>query len=245
VAAETNAPKVKDSVAEKLKQLTAPVAAKSAASVAVKSDAQNVVKELVAVPVAVKTVAQKLKDLSAPVAVKELVAAPVAVKTVAQKLKDLSAPVAVKSNAPKDVKELVAAPVATETDAPKVVKDSDNFTIVRSKNSKKGIVPQITTMFIADKPDDFPSLGTPASISPIGFWGSGKNPIEIAKEVAKKPSPPPTRSPQLNTSIREMGIRAGGGSFNSTTDEEEEDYLTDSEIMHQKNRSSDPDSYWR
>jgi len=234
------------SVAQKLKELSAvPVAAETVA------------------PVPVKTIAQKLKELSAPVAVET--AAPVPVKSVAPKLKELAAaqvvaetaaPVPVKSVAPK-LKELAAPvvadnsvffPVPSKSDTSNVGKKSsdDEFTIVLSKNSKKGKISQITTLSIAEKHDDFPTLGTPSSSPAIGFWGSGKDPIEMAKQVAKKPSPPPTRSPTLNTSSMRMEIRSK--SRNSNSKHEDDEGFYDEDFSHRKQRHGDEDDnddYWQ
>ena len=138
----------------------------------------------------------------------------------------------------------VFVPVAAESNAPKLVnKGSDEqFTIVISKNSKKGKNPQITTLSIAKESDDFPTLGTPSSPAAIGFWGSGKDPVEIAKQVAKKPSPPPTRSSPLITSSMKMEI----GSRSRNSNHEDDDGFYDEEFSHCKQRhDDDDDTYWQ
>ena len=211
-------------------------------------------------PVPVKSLAQKLKESTAPVATETV--APVPVKSVAQKLKESSAPVAtemvapvpiksdsaqkVKESCTQKIKELVSAPVATGSNPQKLLKkcSDEEFTIVLSKNSKKGKISQITTLSIPEKADDFPTLGTPSSASAIGFWRSGKDPVEIAKQVAKKPSPPPTRSPPLTTSGMRVEIRSK--SRNSNHEEDEGFY--DEDFSHHKQRHNDDDNddtYWQ
>ena len=222
-----------------------------------------------AAPVPVKSVAQKLKELTAPVATET--AAPVPVKSVAQKLKESTAPLATETVAPvpiksdsaqkvkesctQKIKELVSAPVAAKSifipvavgsNSQKLLKkgSDEEFTIVLSKNSKKVKISQITTLSIPEKADDFPTLGTPSSASAIGFWRSGKDPVEIAKQVAKKPSPPPTRSPPLTTSGMRMEIRSK--SRNSNHEEDEGFY--DEDFSHHKQRHNDDDNddtYWQ
>ena len=187
-------------------------------------------------PVPVKSVAQKLKESSAPVAT-EMVA-PVPIKSdSAQKVKE---------SCTQKIKELVSAPVATGSNPQKLLKkcSDEEFTIVLSKNSKKGKISQITTLSIPEKADDFPTLGTPSSASAIGFWRSGKDPVEIAKQVAKKPSPPPTRSPPLTTSGMRVEIRSK--SRNSNHEEDEGFY--DEDFSHHKQRHNDDDNddtYWQ
>jgi hypothetical protein len=266
---ETFASKIKKSVASKAAEPVAskaaePVASKAAEPVASKaagpvaSKAAEPVASKAAEPVASKAAGPVASKAAEPVAskVKKPVASkaagPVASKAAEPVASKAAEPVASKaaepvaSKAAEPVASKAAEPVASkavESDVSKVTIKQDDFQVVMPKKSKNKNATIVVSTEVEHK-DEFPSLGS--SFSPVqktGFWGSGKSSLEIAKSVAKIPSPPPTRSPSLNNSNKLM--RASAGSRG--TNDGESDY-SDEEFKLRKHGGSDDkdgDDYWQ
>jgi hypothetical protein len=120
-----------------------------------------------------------------------------------------------------------------EEEFPKKIQEEE-FKIIMPKKSKN------KTPAAIDKPkkDDFPSLGS--SFTPVkktGFWGSGKDCIEIAKSIAHIPSPKPIRVSSPSLTKKSRSVERGGENYSS------DDELS-SEFHIQKSKDKD-DDFWQ
>jgi hypothetical protein len=256
VAEESVVSNAKETFASKLKKpvvaikATEPVAPKAKKPVVVEVAPEPVV-EVAPEPVAIKaseTVAIKATE---PVAIKATepvvikATEPVAIKATEPVAIKATEPVAIKATEPVAIKASVFSAQKTKKPTVKVaaepvssvavesLKDNEDFQVVLPKKSKN----KSADAPIAEKKDDFPSLGSSSSpVQKKGFWSSGKSSLEIAKTVAQKPSPPPIRSSALLRIIS-----AGSGSIGPIDDEEEDDY--DDEFSFRK--VGDENDYWQ
>ena len=258
------APKAVEPIVAKAAEVVAakaaePIVAKAAKIVAAKAAEPIVAKaaEVVAAKAAEPIVA-KAADVVAPKAAEPIVAkaakivAPKAAEPIVAKAADVVAPKAAEpivAKAAKIVAAKAAEPIvakAAKIVAPKaaeVVKDKQEFQVVLPKKSKnKGATIVVSTE--VEHTDEFPSLGS--SFSPVqktGFWGSGKNSLQIAKSVAQMPSPPPTRSSPLNTSNKSMRASAGSrGPIDEESDYSDEEFRV---RKHGGDDDKDGHDYWQ
>jgi hypothetical protein len=186
-----------------------------------------------------KTVTSKVTKVVAPKATKVVVSktaevvAPKAAEVVVSKTAEVVAPKAAEVVAPKAA-EVVVSKAQTE----------EEFKVVMPKKSKNTsaiiVVPKVE---VPEQNDEFPSLVR--TISPVqksGFWSSGKNSLEIAKSIAKIPSPPPTRSSPLIKTVKSRESSRGGS--RSAIDEENE-YSDDEFRTRKTGNYEDDEDYWQ
>ena len=134
-----------------------------------------------------------------------------------------------------------AAPKAAESALSQIEDEDRGFKIVLPKKSKykNASNPDASFSILVNKDDEFPSLGS--SFSPIqkaGFWAREKS-LDIAKAIAKIPSPPPTRSPQLKNSSKIVRERV------SCAISEDEDYSDEEFNIRKSENGGNAEDYWQ